>query len=335
MHRIAALVALAVLVGSLASSPADAQSRQDVDDAAARADQAASAADQATAQYEQLRQVLDSTEFNLVRTQDAYRQANNDLESAVLNAAQVIDQVEAAEAGVRSRRDTADVAIAEAYMQSAGLGGAFWLTDTVADASIVAGVLAEVRASAAEAAASLGEQRSELSALRLRYESSQADLRLRQDQLDAAADRLEEAVAMLGTEVAIAFAAVEATDAAYRKALSDFEEQQRRFNATRGVEGWRTLVETLFPPDLVQQALEVMSCESRGNPDATNARSGAAGLFQFLDSTWAWASVQAGYGGSSRYDPEPNVASAAWLVGYSLAIGDPRGAWAHWECQPS
>ena len=334
MHRIAALVALAALVGSLASSPAVAQTRQDVDDAAATADQAASAADQAAAQYERLRQVLETTEFNLVLTQDAYRKANTDLESAVLNAARVIDQVETAEAGVRSRRDKADVAIAEAYMQSAGLGGAFWLTDTVADASIVAGAFAEVRASAAEAAASLGEQRSELSELRLRYESSQAELRLRQDQLDASADRLEEAVVMLGTEVAIAFAAVEATDVAYREALSDLEEQQRRLNATRGVEGWRALVERHFPPDLVQQALEVMSCESRGNPDATNPGSGAAGLFQFLDSTWAWASVQAGYGGSSRYDPEPNVASAAWLVGYSLSIGDPRGAWAHWECQP-
>jgi len=334
MRRLITLTTIAVLVGSLSAVQAGAQSQGEVDEAAERAADAGSATQLATANYDRLRQVLGTTEFNLLQTQEGYKQANADLESAVLNAAQVIAQVEAAESEIRSGRDRADEAIAEAYMQATGLGSVFWLTDTAADASIIAGAFANARSKAEETALSLSVQRNELSALRDDYEDSQAELKLRQGQLEASATLLEGAVALLGEDVAVAFANVEATDAAYRLALDDLAEEQRRFNATRGVEGWRELVEQYFPGGLVRQALEVMRCESRGNPDATNPTSGAAGLFQFLDTTWAWASVRAGFANTSRYDPEPNVASAAWLVNYSLSIDDPRGAWAHWECQP-
>lgn len=332
MRRLAILLVVTLLVA--AAMPVRAQSQQEVDEAEAAADAAAQDAQAAAAEHDRLRGVLDATELDLVTTQDAYRRANEDLEAAVLAAAQIFAEVESAETEVRAERNEADTAIAEAYMQSAGLGGAFWLTDTVTDAAIVAGAFAEVRASAEEAAVELVTHRSELSGLHARYEESQASLIARQAQLLIAADELDAAVARLGDEVSRAFRAVEATDAAYRAALDELQEQQRRLNAIRGVEGWRALVERHFPPELVQQALEVMHCESRGNPDATHPRSGAAGLFQFLESTWAWASVSAGFGGASRYDPEANVGSAAWLVGHSIRIGDPRGPWAHWECQP-
>jgi hypothetical protein len=332
MRRLAILLMFTMLVA--AAIPVGAQSQQEVDEAEAAADAAARDARAAAAEHERLRGVLDATELDLITTQDAYRLANDDLEAAVLAAAQIFAEVEAEEHEVRAGRNEADAAIAEAYMQSAGLGGAFWLTDTVNDAAIVVGAFAEVRASAEEAALDLNAHRSELSSLHDRYVASQASLVERQAQLLVAADELDAAVARLGDEVARAFRAVEATDAAYRAAVDEVQEQQRRLNAIRGVEGWRTLVERHFPPWLVQQALEVMHCESRGNPDATHPRSGAAGLFQFLESTWAWASVSAGYGGASRYDPEANVGSAAWLVGHSIRIGDPRGPWAHWQCQP-
>ncbi len=335
MRRLIALTAIAALAGSLTSAPAGAQSQREVDEATARAASAGQAAEGATQNLDRLRQVLGATEFNLIQTQEGYKQANAGLESAVLNAAQIIAQVQTAESEIRSGRARADEAIAEAYMQSSGLGSVFWLTDTVANASIVVGVFAELRLRAEETALSLGTRRAELSDLRDDYENSQAELRLRQDQLEVSAGLLEGAVVSLGEDVAVAFANVQATDTAYRQALNDLAEEQRRLKATLGVEGWRELVEQYFPPDLVGQALEVMRCESSGNPDATNPTSGAAGLFQFLDTTWAWASVRAGFGNTSRYDPEPNVASAAWLVNYSLSINDPRGAWAHWECQPS
>ncbi|NIA24382.1 MAG: transglycosylase SLT domain-containing protein [Gammaproteobacteria bacterium] len=77
-----------------------------------------------------------------------------------------------------------------------------------------------------------------------------------------------------------------------------------------------------------------MYCESGGNPDAKNPYSTATGLFQFLRGTWAIASVRAGFGGYSRLDPEANIASAAWLVKYSIRTQHPGGAWGHWSCKP-
>lgn len=334
MRRPAAFLAVAVVVLSIAALPARAQSQQEVEEARRAAAAAEQAADRAAAQYEGLQGRLDDTELALLETLAAHRFATEELEAAGLAVASLLDAIEDAEQQVRDERASADDAIVEAYISSAGIGGAFWLTDDPGDAVVVAGALAEVRADAQQAVADLSVRRDGLAELHADYRDGQAELTARRAALEATGDRLEEAVAALGAEVAAAYEGVQAADAAYRAALDELAEQQRRYNAIRGVEGWRGLVELHFAPDLVEQALQVMACESRGNPDATNALSGAAGLFQFLEGTWAWASVSAGYPGASRYDPDPNVAVAAWLVSHSLRIGDPRGAWAHWQCQP-
>jgi hypothetical protein len=61
------------------------------------------------------------------------------------------------------------------------------------------------------------------------------------------------------------------------------------------------------------QLLRVAWCESRYNPLAYNARSGASGLFQFIPTTWAANSVRAGYGGASVFDPVANASTAAYM----------------------
>jgi membrane-bound lytic murein transglycosylase B len=96
------------------------------------------------------------------------------------------------------------------------------------------------------------------------------------------------------------------------------------------VERWRPLVVAHFPTSLVDEALLIMQCESLGDPDAVNPYSGASGLFQFLPGTWAVASVGAGYAEASVFDPEANVASAAWLAGYYQANGS--SPWKPWAC---
>jgi hypothetical protein len=101
---------------------------------------------------------------------------------------------------------------------------------------------------------------------------------------------------------------------------------------TRDVEEWRYLVEQFFSTDLVEGALSVMRCESRGDPLAYNSVSGASGLYQFIPSTWAWASENAGFGGASPFDPSANIGSAAHLVQRSIDQG--KDAWAHWSCKP-
>ncbi|HEY7202361.1 MAG TPA: transglycosylase SLT domain-containing protein [Candidatus Dormibacteraeota bacterium] len=71
----------------------------------------------------------------------------------------------------------------------------------------------------------------------------------------------------------------------------------------------------------VTWALRVAKCESGYNPNAVNASSGAAGLFQFMRSTWAGTP----YAGSSIFDPVANARAAAWLYVH--------GGPGNWSCK--
>lgn len=86
-----------------------------------------------------------------------------------------------------------------------------------------------------------------------------------------------------------------------------------------GVEQWRGLVSGYFPPSEVERALCIMGHESQGVPTAVNPSSGAAGLFQFIPSTWdnmVPDSIAGGsYASGAPFVPVANVASAAWLQG--------------------
>lgn len=95
-----------------------------------------------------------------------------------------------------------------------------------------------------------------------------------------------------------------------------------------GVEKWRGLVARYFRPEDVNRALWVMDKESGGNPQAVNQASGASGLFQHLRTYWDGRSGAAGWGTSSIYSPEANIAVAAALL-YGNAGG--TGGWQHWE----
>jgi soluble lytic murein transglycosylase-like protein len=90
------------------------------------------------------------------------------------------------------------------------------------------------------------------------------------------------------------------------------------------VERWRGLVDRYFTGQgESQRALAIIRCESVGDPDAVNPTSGTAGLFQHRPRYWAARSAAAGWAGADVYDPEANVAVAAWLVHTS--------GWQHWS----
>jgi phage shock protein A len=61
-------------------------------------------------------------------------------------------------------------------------------------------------------------------------------------------------------------------------------------------------------------ALCVAERESNFGSLAVNPATGAAGVFQFIPSTWASLSELAGRGGASVFDARANVAVAAWTV---------------------
>lgn len=88
----------------------------------------------------------------------------------------------------------------------------------------------------------------------------------------------------------------------------------------------RSLVETYFPAEWVDEALSVSYCESRWNPGAKNPKSTASGLFQFLAKTWER------YGRGDVFDPEANVAAAARMTQRYVELGHWR--WLGWTCQP-
>lgn len=71
----------------------------------------------------------------------------------------------------------------------------------------------------------------------------------------------------------------------------------------------------------LQWAMNVAWCESRYHPNSVNTDSGAAGLFQFLPSTWAFTPEHA----SSPFDPAANAKAAAWLYA--------RDGPSQWVCQ--
>ncbi len=94
------------------------------------------------------------------------------------------------------------------------------------------------------------------------------------------------------------------------------------------VERWRGIVAAYFPPAKVDEALSVMHCESRGNPNAVNPVSRASGLFQHMPAFWGERSRAAGVPGASIFDPVANVRVAGWLYTRS-------GTWSHWSCKPT
>ena len=75
----------------------------------------------------------------------------------------------------------------------------------------------------------------------------------------------------------------------------------------------------------VDQLLRIAWCESRYNPAAYNASSGASGLFQFIPGTWALNSPRSGFGGASVFDPVANANTAAMM----FAKGQAR----QWACK--
>ena len=175
--------------------------------------------------------------------------------------------------------------------------------------------------------------RSQLDRQKNELELVQADLSDLTDDLAAKEGEMRSLFGQAATDVTSARAEADRADAAYRASLTRVQEEENRLASLVGSGSWRPLVAEFFPAAHVEEALAIMQCESNGNPNAVNPTSGASGLFQFLESTWLWASPLAGYRGASRFDPVANTASAAWLFQYTVKNGHRNGIWAHWECR--
>jgi len=76
----------------------------------------------------------------------------------------------------------------------------------------------------------------------------------------------------------------------------------------------RALVSRYFAAEDVNKAVRVAWCESRFDPNSTNLRTGAVGLFQHLPQYWEERASEAGFPGAQPTDPVASTAAAAWAV---------------------
>lgn len=92
------------------------------------------------------------------------------------------------------------------------------------------------------------------------------------------------------------------------------------------------LVAKYWPADLRDWAWKIIRCETGGtfDPKSYNESSGAAGLFQFLRSTWDRGPAPAlglpSYDSGAPYNPEWNIQAAAWLYAN-------WGGTSQWSCR--
>lgn len=261
--------------------------------------------------------------------------ANTNAAAAAAKHVELIDQLGNLERQAGALRRSIEDRAVEAYMRSAfGSSLMLWQAESFEELALLTETAREAASTSGDEIVQLEETRSML--VQIRHEAESEAVRLERLNAEAAVvhEELEALFVEADAVAAATLANLAVTEAAYDQALTELEEAERRAAALAGVEHWRPLVETYFPEYLVEDALRVMKCESSGNPDAVNPTSGASGLFQFLDTTWAWVAPQVGMGGRSRFDPEANVASAAWLVDFTIRTAHPRGTWAHWTCQP-
>lgn len=265
-----------------------------------------------------------------------YREITRELEALTLRMADAWIEIEDMEAEVRGHRRAARERTVHAYITGGeGLLDVLLAAGTLEEVATGRQVLTIATARDLDLADDLASALADLEDLRQAYENDGDAMERLQWEADRAIGQASLLVEVAAGTVASTDAATAEADLAYQEALAELEEAIAYRNAIGpSVEKWRPLVERHFPADLVDQALTVMRCESWGNPFAVNPYSGASGLFQFMAGTWVWTAPAAGYAGADRFDPEANVASAAYLVDYSIRMGHRNGAWGRWSCQP-
>ena len=113
------------------------------------------------------------------------------------------------------------------------------------------------------------------------------------------------------------------------------------YRGERDEEVWRELVDEYFG-DIGQTdaALVIIACESNGDPFAVNpAGQVPKGLWQFIPSTWEWATPFTGWSHEHRFHPRAATETARWL--YDWADGQTRrdgsdgqgfDPWVHCRC---
>ncbi len=332
-----AVAIAAVVVTTLLSSNAGAET---VEDAIDDVDDAQQAVGEASSDRARLQRAIsdlsasrNQTLDRLLTTLSEYELRNAELEETTYMVTNLRDRLLSAEEQVSRLRASVQDRAVRAYMRGAfETNTVLWSAGTFQEAAILIQAVERTAERDGDSLGNLAATRVLLVDLRDEFETERVRLLELRDQLGSLADELESRFAATDAALGQAYRDLDGADSRYQAALSDLETAQRKLSTFRGAGQWRPIVERYFRPSLVEDALWVMQCESRGNPDATNPVSNAAGLYQFLPGTWTYASAAAGFAGASRYDPEANIATAAWLAHRYQDRG--ASPWSPWSCRP-
>jgi peptidoglycan hydrolase CwlO-like protein len=319
-------VALASIIMLLLANPAlsaRADKATDLDEARQQLRAITSRIDQAAAEGDSLDAELRDLLGRIVEREAEMRAIQMDLHSTA-------GRVEALEAGIRSGQYALDRRAAQVYMSPpVGALDAVLSAQSLNEAGDVLYFLAESAQSDADLIVHLSNEQ-------IRLEWQRARLGDLQDQAQAALDRLEGLATELGERLALQRALVDqmARDRGEAAALVTQLNQQEEEAPPPdpdpspdppkppdpGPEAVKAMIAEYFAP-LGQETVDIALCvagkESGFDPHAENPLTGAAGVFQFLPSTWEALSGAAGWGGVSVFDAEANVAVAAWTVEHS------------------
>lgn len=165
----------------------------------------------------------------------------------------------------------------------------------------------------------LERRKAEIRRQQVRLETLEVDLRARRERLEATAGDLVE---KLEQQEALRKRSEESTldvGTSGEAAGSSPPPSPPAPTLTPPTEVVKALIRDRFAP-LGSRATDVAFCvaerESNFDPLAVNASTDAAGVFQFIPSTWASLSRLAGRSGASVYDARSNIAVAAWTVAH-------------------
>jgi peptidoglycan hydrolase CwlO-like protein len=318
-----ALVLIAMLLLALPALSAGADQASDIDDARQQLDAITGRIEAAAAQR-------DSLDAELWELLDRIADREAEMRAIHMDLDATAGRVEALEAGIRSGQDALDSRAAQVYMSPpVGVLDAVLSAQSLNEAGDALYFLAESAQTDADLILHLSNEHTSLEWQRARLE----DL---QNQAGAALDRLEGLAAELGERLALQRALADqlARDRGEAAALvTQLNEQQDEAPPPDpepspdppkppdpGPEAVKAMIAEYFAP-LGQESVDIALCvagkESGFDPHAENPLTGAAGVFQFIPSTWEALSEAAGWGGVSVFDAEANVAVAAWTVDHS------------------
>jgi outer membrane murein-binding lipoprotein Lpp len=241
------------------------------------------------------------------------------IETVQAEAAFVRERISELSRQIDARQQLLDRRAAEAYMGERAVGfdsvlGAGSITDLQDSLEFLDAVSQRDH----EVLVSLQERKAEVEREQVRLEALEEDLRGKQERLEATAtglvEKLRQQHALLRQR-----AAEGASDAGSGGGSpgSPPPPDPPAPSVVPGREAVIQLIRDQFDSlgsKTEAVALCVAEAESNFDPLAENPSTGAAGVFQFLPSTWESLSELAGRGGASVFEARANVAVAAWTV---------------------